>query len=265
LVLPIMDMGVRSWMAFGIICGMRQLELFTRTELAGMRDRSRARNYSASRDEFRRVQAGRRVWGLQRRHGERLRQIREREAGCWPADLEVLHGAVQEARSGITEQLSPDTARLLVRRGDRRRASDPPARSVEPARPARQAGPAGKPTPHTGEHSAAKPSSPPSNHGRRPAPTLSHEQAPRRDHAPAEEQAGVTTPRPTARPPRPGRADEHQSRPIRPPVTRHARKPAADNQQSHDQSTLQKATLAPSDKVLNPRQNPQQHCHRIPP
>jgi len=263
LVLPIMDMGVRSWMTFEIICGMRQLELFTRVDLVGMRDRSRARNYSASRDEFRRAHERHREWGLRRRHAERLRQIREREAGCWPADLEVLHGGVEDARSGITEQLSPDTARLLVRRGDRRRASDPPARSVEPAtsvepaRPARQVGPAGKPSPHAEEHSAAKPSSPPSNHGRHPAPALSHDRAPSRDRA----AAGITTPRPL----HPGRAGEHQNRPTQPPVTRHARKPAADNQQSHDQSTLQKATLAPSDKVLNPRQNPQQHCHRIPP
>ena len=242
---------------------MRQLELFSRAELAGMRDRSRARNYSASRDEFRRAHERHRVWGLQRRHAERLRQIREREAGCWPADLEVLHGGGEDARSGITDELSPDTARLLVRHGDWRRASDPPATPVEPATPARQAVPAGKLSPHAEEHSAAKPSSPPSNHGRHPAPALSHDQAPSRDRAPAEERGDVATPRPPTRPP--GRAGERQSRPARPTTTRHARKPKADDRQSHDQSTLQKATLAPSDNVLNPRRNTQQHYQRIPP
>jgi len=148
-----------------------------------MRDRSRARNYCASRDEFRRTHERHRAWGLQRRHAERLRQLRDREAGCWPADLEVVGAGVEGGRSGVADELSAGSARLLVRCGARGRACDPPAGSIEPARSARRAGPAGKPPPHADQHTVAKPSSPPSNHGRRPTPAPSHEQAPSRDRA----------------------------------------------------------------------------------
>jgi hypothetical protein len=255
-----------------------------------MRDRSRARNYSASRDEFRRAHERHRAWGLQRRHSERMRQIREREAGCWPADLEALRGGVEDGQSGIADELFPGTERLLVRRGAGGRAGDPPTGS------ARQAGPAGEPPLRVGErpggescsasgsvewvrsvgwvgsvgklplqageHPAAKPSSTSSDHGRHPAPALSHEQAPSRDHAPADEWADVTTPRPPARPPRPGRAGKRQARP---PVTRHAPIPAADDQQSHDQNTRRRAIAAFPENVLNPRRAPRQYRQRIPP
>ena len=227
-----------------------------------MRDRSRARNYSASRDEFRRAHERHRAWGLQRRHSERMRQIREREAGCWPADLEALRGGVEDGQSGIADELTPGTARLLMRRDTRGRACDPPARSTEPARSVRQAGPARMAPPRAGERTAVKSCSPPSNHGRRQALALSREQAPGRDHAPAKDRVDVTTPRPPARPPRPGRAGEHQSRPTRSMVTRRARKLAADEQQSHGQNTRQKATLTLPGNVLNPHRAPPQHGRR---
>jgi hypothetical protein len=230
-----------------------------------MRDRSRARNYSASRDEFRRAHERHRAWGLQRRHSERMRQIREREAGCWPADLEALRGGVEDGQSGIADELTPGTARLLMRRDTRGRACDPPARSTEPARSVRQAGPARKAPPRAGERTAVKSCSPPSNHGRRQALALSREQAPGRDHAPAEDRVDVAAPPPPARPPRPGRAGEHQSRPTRSMVTRRARKLAADEQQSHGQNTRQKATLTLPGNVLNPHRAPPQHGRRIPP
>ncbi|BCY14033.1 hypothetical protein L3i22_091210 [Actinoplanes sp. L3-i22] len=59
---------------------MTQLPLFKRSEIAGMRHRTASRNYSAARDEFRREHERHRAWGLKRRHAERLRQIRERDA-----------------------------------------------------------------------------------------------------------------------------------------------------------------------------------------
>jgi len=211
-----------------------------------MRDRSRARNYSASRAEFRRAHERHRAWGLQRRHSERLRQVREREAGCWPADLQVVGIDVEDGRSGLADELSPDTGRLLVRRGTRGRACDPPDGSDEPTGSARQAGPAGKPPPRAAEHPAAKPCLTPTNHDPHPAPARSHEQAPGRDHASADERADVTPPHPPARPPRPRRAGEHKNRPPRPAVTRHARKSIADDQQFHDQNTRQKAFLTPA-------------------
>ena len=51
---------------------MAQLQLFTRSEVAAMRDRSRARNYSPEGEEFRRVHARHRSWGLARRHARKL-------------------------------------------------------------------------------------------------------------------------------------------------------------------------------------------------
>jgi hypothetical protein len=42
-----------------------------------MRDRTRSRNYSASRDEFRREHERHREWGLAQRHARKLRRIRE--------------------------------------------------------------------------------------------------------------------------------------------------------------------------------------------
>jgi hypothetical protein len=56
---------------------MRQLQLFTSAELAGMRDRTASRNYSPERDEFRREHERHRAWGLIQRHGERLRRLRD--------------------------------------------------------------------------------------------------------------------------------------------------------------------------------------------
>ncbi len=55
----------------------QQQQLFTRAELSAMRDRTRARNYSPDRENFRRDHERRRYWGLKRRHAERLRQLRE--------------------------------------------------------------------------------------------------------------------------------------------------------------------------------------------
>jgi hypothetical protein len=63
---------------------MGQLSLFSRAETAAMRDRTKARNYDPERDEFRRQQRFRRGWGLQRRHAEKLRRLRESGAVSRP-------------------------------------------------------------------------------------------------------------------------------------------------------------------------------------
>jgi hypothetical protein len=79
---------------------MRQLQFFTSAELARMRDRTAARNYSPERDEFRREHERHRAWGLIQRHNERLRRLRNappaasapenrrqetpRQSGCYP-------------------------------------------------------------------------------------------------------------------------------------------------------------------------------------
>src|ERR1700710_2125997 len=53
---------------------MRQLQFFTTKELAVMRDRTAARNYSPAGEEFRREHQRHRAWGLTQRHAERLRR-----------------------------------------------------------------------------------------------------------------------------------------------------------------------------------------------
>jgi hypothetical protein len=66
---------------------MGQLSLFSRAETAAMRDRTKARNYDPERDEFRRQQRFRRDWGLQRRHAEKLRRLRESGAMSRPPSV----------------------------------------------------------------------------------------------------------------------------------------------------------------------------------
>jgi hypothetical protein len=60
---------------------MGQGSLFSRAEIAVMCDRTASRNYSAARDEFRRDHERHRSWGLQRRHAEKLRRIRQSGSG----------------------------------------------------------------------------------------------------------------------------------------------------------------------------------------
>jgi hypothetical protein len=49
-----------------------QMSLFSRGELAGMQDRTLARNYSAEAEEFRREDERHRAWGLRQRHARKL-------------------------------------------------------------------------------------------------------------------------------------------------------------------------------------------------
>jgi hypothetical protein len=116
---------------------MGQLQLFSRAELSGMRDKTRARNYSASRDEFRRDHERRRARGLQRRHAERLRHVREQQAGCWPEDLQIAPAGVQAVatrrpplspRAGI-----PPRPRVGPPIGPASPPPHPPARPTAPA------------------------------------------------------------------------------------------------------------------------------------
>jgi len=49
--------------------------LFTRAQVATMRDRTRRRNYSAEAEEFRREHARHREWGLTQRHARKLSRL----------------------------------------------------------------------------------------------------------------------------------------------------------------------------------------------
>lgn len=67
---------------------MRQMQFFSSAELATMRDRTASRRYSPEREAFRREHERHRVWGLARRHADRLRHARSRpsEPAAEPAD-----------------------------------------------------------------------------------------------------------------------------------------------------------------------------------
>jgi len=52
-----------------------QMGLFTRAQVATMRDRTRRRNYSAEAEEFRREHARHREWGLTQRHARKLSRL----------------------------------------------------------------------------------------------------------------------------------------------------------------------------------------------
>ncbi len=54
---------------------MGQLQLFSRAEVTAMRDRTKARNYSAEADAFRREHARHREWGLVQRHARKWRRL----------------------------------------------------------------------------------------------------------------------------------------------------------------------------------------------
>ncbi|PWK28379.1 hypothetical protein BC793_1494 [Actinoplanes xinjiangensis] len=69
------------WSGIGKNSCMGQGSLFSRVEISSMRDRTRSRNYSSAREEFRREHERHRAWGLQRRHAEKLRRLRQSESG----------------------------------------------------------------------------------------------------------------------------------------------------------------------------------------
>ncbi|MBW6439233.1 hypothetical protein KZ829_36475 [Actinoplanes hulinensis] len=71
---------------------MRQGSLFSRAHIAEMRNPAKARNHSPEREEFRRAQQRRRVFGLERRHAEKLRRLR-RDVAAAPAPTNPGHPA----------------------------------------------------------------------------------------------------------------------------------------------------------------------------
>ena len=217
--------------------------MFSRAELSGMRDWSRARNFSPSRAEFRRDHERRRARGLQLRHAERLGQLCEREAGCFPADLRVPWATVDDGRSGVTDLPPPSTARpetgvpavggvpavsAVQRPG---LARDPRIGQGLQAGQARRPEPTGEPRrqPQGGPSAEPRPTRP--NRGRRAADALSGQPIPICHHAPETDRAGVTTPGLTARQPCPDPAGKHQTRPARhvqAPVSNHGSQPRSE-------------------------------------
>ena len=90
----------------------RQIELFTRAQLAGMRDRTRRRNYSAEAEEFRREHQRHREWGLRQRHARKLSRLYGSPAAAWAQfqrDADELRSPSTPARSTTpAESLASD-------------------------------------------------------------------------------------------------------------------------------------------------------------
>ncbi|MEV4345915.1 hypothetical protein AB0J83_15725 [Actinoplanes sp. NPDC049596] len=99
-----------------------QMSLFSRAETAAMRDRTKAKNYSTEREEFRRAQKKRRDWGLAQRYAEKQRRMygsveaaraefarcaRERRIPKPPADWTV---AAEPAAANPTTTQAPLTS-----------------------------------------------------------------------------------------------------------------------------------------------------------
>ncbi|PRY19332.1 hypothetical protein CLV70_13536 [Pseudosporangium ferrugineum] len=96
----------------GRITSMRQLQLFTQAEIAGMRDRTASRAYSPEGQRFRLAHERHRAWGLTRRHNERLRRT----------------------KANPSSMLQPGAARLGDAAGDRRLPSATKVVACLPAR-----------------------------------------------------------------------------------------------------------------------------------
>lgn len=131
-----------------------QLQIFTTSQLAKMRDPTASRSYSPGRDEFRRTHERHRAWGLARRHAERLRHVRGR-AGDPSTAATTRPGRTsqpdsprrpeptcpRQATSAPPTRKTPDQPRLKATARDtspRHPASPRPARNPHagPARPA---------------------------------------------------------------------------------------------------------------------------------
>ena len=86
---------------------MRQTSLFSRAEIAEMRDPTRSRNYSASREEFRREHERRRFWGLRRRHAEKLHRLREQASGFAAGQDQTVPVAPASSPSAVASRQVP--------------------------------------------------------------------------------------------------------------------------------------------------------------
>src|SRR5690242_3732214 len=96
----------------------RQLQFFTRTEIAGMRDRTAARNYSPEAEAFRRPHERHRAWGLKRRHATKERRLRESGGIPRPRAEAVSPARVRSAAEvpGVADQpasVAPNRRRPL--------------------------------------------------------------------------------------------------------------------------------------------------------
>ncbi|MBM2613950.1 hypothetical protein JIG36_00075 [Actinoplanes sp. LDG1-06] len=108
---------------------MRQLQLFTSSELAKMRDRTKRRNYSEAGEEFRREHERHRAWGLAQRHAARLRYLRNLDRDR-PSDRPTASGAPASPREASPELPADQQRRAEAADPIVNRDADPASREV---------------------------------------------------------------------------------------------------------------------------------------
>ena len=162
---------------------MAQLQLFTPAELAGMRDRTKARNYSPEAENFRRVHEGHREWGLRQRYARKARRLANSTRDV------VAPTTTSEYRTDKPPGGSP-VATPAPARPPKPAAPDPapsPRRPTGPGRPPRREAPTKVPRP-------AEKHQPPTSRPAAPRPRTSP------DNTALPAAAQPTTPRPRTAP-----------------------------------------------------------------
>jgi hypothetical protein len=119
---------------------MAQMSLFSRTEIAGMRDWTAARNHCPERDAFRREHEQHRAWGLRRRHAAKLRHIQDSRSTppTTPASRNDQTRPSSPAQRTPTRQAparQAPTRQAPTRQAPTRQASTPQAASPQAASP----------------------------------------------------------------------------------------------------------------------------------
>ena len=142
---------------------MAQMSLFSRVEIAKMRDRTAGRNYSAERDAFRREHEKHRAWGLQQRHAAKLRRLqRDRSVSlAGPAKREDHTRAAMPVRRPPARPTEPPQAPS---------AQTPSAQAPSAQAPAAQAPAAQAPAAQAERASVTKPAARPAATPHTPPP-----------------------------------------------------------------------------------------------
>jgi hypothetical protein len=141
---------------------MGQASLFTRSEIASMRDRTVSRGYSPAREEFRREHERHRAWGLRRRHEEKLHRNRDGGASNCAGEGQAHTATPAMPPSGAASQPAKTAAHASHTRSTRSAEPHSPALAPQSARTS--------PAPHPPAPAPQPAQTPPAPHPPAPAP-----------------------------------------------------------------------------------------------
>ncbi len=184
------------------IFGMGQLALFSRAQLAGMRDRTRSRRWCPQREQFRREHQERRDRGKFRLHTRRQAEQRAHHEGYWAPGASGS-GAVLPAPPVCPRPRPVPAPRPAAPLAPATPGPAAPQPTTSFAAPAAQ--PAAPPTPATPEPTVPQPTAPHAQATSQPAPPP--------DPAAAQPTARLTPAAPQPRAPLTRAAPKHHGRP----------------------------------------------------